>query len=72
MNEKSGATPPPVSPDVSWPLPGSIDRPDYAPGERETLIAEIKDLLREKDISEDQGCKTEGLIEGSGITPDAF
>ena len=49
MNEKPGATPPPASPDVSWPLPGSIDRPDYAPGERETLIAEIKDLLSEKD-----------------------
>ena len=33
----------------SWPIPGSIGQPDYAPGERETLIDEIKGLLKEKD-----------------------
>ena len=49
MNEKTGATPRSESPDPSWPIPGSINRPDYAPGERETLIEEIRDLLKEKD-----------------------
>jgi quinolinate synthase len=33
----------------SYPLPGSIARPDYAPGEREALMDEIRQLLREKD-----------------------
>jgi quinolinate synthase len=32
-----------------YPLPGSIAQPDYEPGERDALIAEIKDLLRETD-----------------------
>lgn len=32
-----------------YPLPGSVQRPGYAPGERERLIAEIKDLLAAKD-----------------------
>lgn len=32
-----------------YPLPGSVARPDYAPGEREALIDEIKQLLKEKD-----------------------
>jgi len=36
-------------PTVPYPLPGSIAQPDYAPGERDALIAEIKDLLRKKD-----------------------
>jgi len=36
-------------PAVPYPLPGSIAQPDYAPGERETLIAEIRDLLRDRD-----------------------
>jgi len=39
----------PVLPDQSYPLPGSVVRPEYAPGEREALISEIKELLREKD-----------------------
>jgi quinolinate synthase len=36
----------PVEP---YPLPGSIAQPDYEPGERDALIAEIKDLLGETD-----------------------
>ena len=49
MNEKP-ATPSRSNPHVpSWPIPGSISQPDYAPGERETLINEIKGLLKEKD-----------------------
>jgi len=39
----------PPTRDMKMPLPGSIARPDYAPGEREELIARIKRLLREKD-----------------------
>ena len=34
--------------DLSYPLPGSIARPDYAPGERETLIEEITTLLKQQ------------------------
>jgi len=34
---------------MQLPLPGSIARPDYAPGERDELIARIKRLLKEKD-----------------------
>jgi quinolinate synthase len=40
---------PQILPDQPYPLPGSVFRPEYAPGEREALIAEIKELLREKD-----------------------
>ncbi len=36
-------------PDQPYPLPGSVVAPDYAPGEREALITEIKTLLKEKD-----------------------
>jgi len=39
----------PVLPDQPYPLPGSVVRPDYAPGERTALIAEIKTLLSEKN-----------------------
>jgi quinolinate synthase len=39
----------PATQGMTLPLPGSIARPDYAPGEREALVARIKDLLREKD-----------------------
>ena len=35
--------------EITYPLPGSVARPEYAPGEREALIEEIKDLLREQD-----------------------
>jgi quinolinate synthase len=34
---------------MDLPLPGSVARPDYAPGERDELIARIKRLLEEKD-----------------------
>lgn len=49
MNEKADISLPPIVPDQSYPLPGSIGRPDYAAGEREDLIDEIRELLREKD-----------------------
>ncbi len=39
----------PPTRDMKMPLPGSIARPDYAPGEREELVARIKRLLKEKD-----------------------
>ena len=39
----------PATQGMDLPLPGSIARPDYAPGEREALIARIKHLLQEKD-----------------------
>ena len=39
----------PPTRDMKMPLPGSIARPDYAPGERDELIARIKRLLKEKD-----------------------
>jgi quinolinate synthase len=49
MTEPSDLQPPIITLDPSYPLPGSVDRPDYAPGERETLIEEIGALLHEKD-----------------------
>ena len=49
MSEASGIQIKPVLPDQPYPLPGSIGRPDYAPGERESLIEEIKRLLDQKD-----------------------
>lgn len=49
MNEKADISLPPIVPDQPYPLPGSIGRPDYAAGEREDLIGEIHELLREKD-----------------------
>ena len=39
----------PATQGMDLPLPGSVARPDYAPGEREELIARIKRLLKEKD-----------------------
>jgi quinolinate synthase len=36
-------------PEIDYPLPGSIAAPVYAPGERSSLIKEIKHLLKEKD-----------------------
>jgi len=39
----------PPTRDMQLPLPGSIARPDYAPGERDELIARIKRLLKEKN-----------------------
>lgn len=39
----------PPSQGQPYPLPGSITRPVYTPGEREALVAEIKQLLAEKD-----------------------
>ena len=40
---------PPILTEPAYPLPGSVGVPDYAPGEREALISEIKTLLKEKD-----------------------
>ncbi|MDX1696792.1 MAG: quinolinate synthase NadA [Thiohalobacterales bacterium] len=40
---------PPIMTEQSFPLPGSIGTPEYAPGEREALIEEIRELLRAKD-----------------------
>ncbi len=39
----------PILQEPLYPLPGSVARPDYAPGEREALIREIRELLKEKD-----------------------
>ncbi len=39
----------PILQEPLYPLPGSVARPDYAPGEREALISEIRELLKEKD-----------------------
>lgn len=39
----------PILPHPDYPLPGSITRPDYEPGERNALMHEIRQLLREKD-----------------------
>jgi len=49
MREASLAPIIPPTRDMELPLPGSIPRPDYAPGEREELMARIKRLLKEKD-----------------------
>jgi len=43
------SSPKPQPAEITYPLPGSVARPEYAPGEREALIEEIKDLLREQD-----------------------
>jgi quinolinate synthase len=48
MNERE-SSPKPQPAEISYPLPGSVARPEYAPGEREALIEEIKGLLREQD-----------------------
>lgn len=34
---------------MELPLPGSVARPDYGPGEREALLARIPDLLAQRD-----------------------
>ena len=49
MSKISYISIPPIIQDQPYPLPGSIGRPDYGPGEREALIDEIKELLSEKD-----------------------
>ncbi len=49
MREASLAPIVPPTRDLQMPLPGSIARPDYAPGERDELIVRIKRLLQEKD-----------------------
>ena len=49
MREASVVPIVPPTRDLQMPLPGSIARPDYAPGERDELIARIKRLLKEKD-----------------------
>ena len=49
MTNLTRISPEPALPAQPYPLPGSIGRPEYAPGEREALIERIKRLLREKD-----------------------
>ena len=39
----------PLPAGIAYPLPGSIAQPEYAPGEREALIEEIRTLLKEQD-----------------------
>jgi quinolinate synthase len=51
MTEVTETQPRVALPTVPYPLPGSIAQPDYAPGERDALIAEIKNLLREQDAA---------------------
>ena len=49
MTDTESVATTPILPDPSYPLPGSVPRPDYAPGEREALIKEIRALLHAKD-----------------------
>ena len=49
MTQAADIQPLPDLPEQSYPLPGSVNRPDYASGERQALINEIKVLLQEKD-----------------------
>jgi quinolinate synthase len=49
MTESPDIQPPHIELDPSYPLPGSIEQPEYGPGEREALIGEIRELLHEKD-----------------------
>ncbi len=45
MTEATLITPPPAPDESGYPLPGSVAQPDFARGEREALIAEIRQLL---------------------------
>ncbi|MGB5427606.1 MAG: quinolinate synthase NadA [Gammaproteobacteria bacterium] len=49
MAEATNNTPHQDSPGTTYPLPGSVAQPVYDAGERDMLIAEIKQLLKEKD-----------------------
>jgi quinolinate synthase len=49
MNDSISVQPGPILLDPGYPLPGSVSRPDYQPGERAALIREIKDLLETRD-----------------------
>jgi quinolinate synthase len=49
MTEATDRTPRSDNTGSPYPLPGSVAQPDYASGERQSLIAEIKRLLRERD-----------------------
>jgi len=49
MTEATDSTPRSDNTGSPYPLPGSIAQPAYATGERQSLIAEIRQLLREKD-----------------------
>jgi len=49
MNESLSTRPGPILLDPDYPLPGSIHRPAYRPGERETLIREIKERMEARD-----------------------
>jgi len=49
VSETASISIPPILPEQPFPLPGSVGKPVYAPGERESLIDEIRELLHEKD-----------------------
>jgi quinolinate synthase len=49
MTETNAIDTPPILPERNYPLPGSIGPPVYSAGERESLVREIRQLLREKD-----------------------
>ena len=49
MTEATDSTPRQDNSGSRYPLPGSIAQPEYVTGERQSLIAEIRQLLREKD-----------------------
>lgn len=49
MTEADPIEIPPILHEADYPLPGSVGRPPYAPGERESLTGVIRELLREKD-----------------------
>jgi quinolinate synthase len=49
MAEATNNTPHLDTPETPYPLPGSVAQPAYDAGERDTLIAEIKQLLKAKD-----------------------
>ncbi|MEN8206084.1 MAG: quinolinate synthase NadA [Pseudomonadota bacterium] len=49
MTEATDNTPRSAPSGSPYPLPGSVAQPVYKPGERQSLIAEIKRLLRERD-----------------------
>jgi len=49
MTEATDSTPRQDNSGSRYPLPGSIAQPVYVTGERQSLIAEIRQLLREKD-----------------------
>jgi quinolinate synthase len=49
MTEVDSIEIPPILREGDYPLPGSIGRPSYTAGEREALLGEIRQLLRDRD-----------------------